>query len=245
MVRGGLRGLGVRRGARGAATHLSRGEHQPGEALGGRGSADREAVALRGGGQLAQGCGRGGGAEHEPGARIPRGPRARAPQVGGIRTLGATRAPADKVTRQDLILRLISEKELGTQQGVVKALAEEGVEAAQATVSRDLAELGVLKVGNRYLALPHEPGSAGIEVLPSFVLNLVPAQNQVVIHTRDGTAGAVSSVLDRVKGLKVLATIAGQDTVLAIAPDNAAAEEVAGLIADVCRARTRPAGNVE
>jgi transcriptional regulator of arginine metabolism len=159
--------------------------------------------------------------------------------------MGATRAPVDKTTRQDLILRLISEKELGTQQGVVQALGDEGVEVAQATVSRDLAELGVLKVGNRYLALPHDPGSAGIEVLPSFVLGIVPAGNQVVIHTRDGTAGAVSSVLDRVRGLKVLGTIAGQDTVLAISSDREAAEEVAGLIADVCRAKTRPAGNVE
>jgi transcriptional regulator of arginine metabolism len=157
----------------------------------------------------------------------------------------ATRAPVDKGTRQDLILKVISEKDLGTQQDVVTALAEEGVEVAQATVSRDLADLGVLKVGHRYLALPHEPGSAGIEVLPSFVLGIAPVQNQVVIHTRDGTAGAVSSVLDRVKGLKIVGTIAGQDTVLAIAPDNPAAEEVAGLIADVCRARTRPAGSVE
>ena len=157
----------------------------------------------------------------------------------------ATRAPVDKGTRQDLILRVISERALGTQQDVVAALAEEGVEVAQATVSRDLAELGVLKVGHRYLALPHDPGSAGIEVLPSFVLGIVPVQNQVVIHTRDGTAGAVSSVLDRVKGLKLVGTIAGQDTVLAITPDKAAAEEVASLIADVCRARTRPAGNVE
>jgi transcriptional regulator of arginine metabolism len=157
----------------------------------------------------------------------------------------ATRAPVDKGTRQDLILKVISERDLGTQQEVVTALAEEGVEVAQATVSRDLAELGVLKVGHRYLALPHEPGSAGIEVLPSFVLGIAPVQNQVVIHTRDGTAGAVSSVLDRVKGLKIVGTIAGQDTVLAIAPDNPAAEEVAGLIADVCRARTRPAGSVD
>lgn len=159
--------------------------------------------------------------------------------------MGSTILPVDKTTRQDLILRLISEKDLGTQQDVVAALADENVEVAQATVSRDLAELGVLKVGNRYLALPHDPGSAGIEVLPSFVLGLTPAQNQVVIHTRDGTAGAVSSVLDRVKGLKILGTIAGQDTVLAIASDNAAAEEVASLIADVCRAKTRPAGNIE
>ena len=157
----------------------------------------------------------------------------------------ATRAPVDKGTRQDLILKVISEKNLGTQQDVVTALAEEGVEVAQATVSRDLAELGVLKVGHRYLALPHEPGSAGIEVLPSFVLGIAPVQNQVVIHTRDGTAGAVSSVLDRVKGLKIVGTIAGQDTVLAVSQDNAAAGEVANLIADVCRARTRPAGSVE
>lgn len=151
----------------------------------------------------------------------------------------------DKTTRQDLILRLISEKELGTQQDVAEALGEAGVEVAQATVSRDLAELGVLKVGSRYLALPHEPGMAGIEVLPSFILSVVPAQNMVVIHTRDGTAGAVANVLDRVRGLRMIGTIAGLDTVMAATPDNAAAEEVTSLISDVCRAKTRPAGNID
>jgi transcriptional regulator of arginine metabolism len=159
--------------------------------------------------------------------------------------MGKTLSNVDKGTRQDLILRMISERELGTQQDVVAALSDMGVEVAQATVSRDLAELGVLKVGTRYLALPHEPGAAGIEVLPSFALGVTPAQNLVVIHTRDGTAGAVANVLDRVRGLKIIGTIAGQDTVMAIAPDNEAAEEVAELVADVCRARTRPAGNVE
>jgi transcriptional regulator of arginine metabolism len=159
--------------------------------------------------------------------------------------MGKTLSNVDKGTRQDLILRMISERELGTQQDVVAALSDIGVEVAQATVSRDLAELGVLKVGTRYLALPHEPGAAGIEVLPSFALGVTPAQNLVVIHTRDGTAGAVANVLDRVKGLKIIGTIAGQDTVMAVAPDNEAAEEVAELVADVCRARTRPAGNVE
>src|SRR3712207_2194604 len=114
--------------------------------------------------------------------------------------MGKTLSNVDKGTRQDLILRVISERELGTQQGVVAALSDIGVEVAQATVSRDLAELGVLKVGNRYLALPHEPGAAGIEVLPSFALGVTPAQNTIVIHTRDGTAGAVANVLDRVRG---------------------------------------------
>ncbi|HKH78263.1 MAG TPA: hypothetical protein VKA51_15000 [Rubrobacteraceae bacterium] len=159
--------------------------------------------------------------------------------------MAATTSSADKGTRQNLILRLISERSLGTQGDVVSALADEGVEVGQATVSRDLAELGVLKVGNRYLALPHEPGAAGIEVLPSFVLGVVPAQNTIVIHTRDGTAGAVANVLDRVKGLKIIGTIAGQDTVMAVARDASGAEEVAQMIADVCRARTRPAGNTE
>ena len=149
----------------------------------------------------------------------------------------------DKSTRQDLILGLISEQALGTQGEVVEALAEINVEVAQATVSRDLAELGVLKVGSRYLALPHEPGSTGIEVLPSFVLDVTPAQNTVVIQTRDGTAGAVANVLDRVKGLKIVGTVAGQDTVLAVSPNNAAAAEVSEMLADICRARTRPAGN--
>lgn len=159
--------------------------------------------------------------------------------------MGTTLSSVDKVTRQDLILRLISENDLGTQQDVVAALADSGVEVAQATVSRDLTELGVLKVGSRYLALPHDPGMAGIEVLPSFILSLAPAQNQVVIHTRDGTAGAVANVLDRVKGLKILGTIAGLDTVLVIAPDGPSATEVSEMLSDVCRAKTRPAGNTE
>ena len=159
--------------------------------------------------------------------------------------MGKTLSQVDKGTRKDLILRLISERPLGTQGDVVAALSDEGVEVAQATVSRDLAELGVLKVGNRYLALPHEPGAAGIEVLPSFVLDVTPAQNTIVIHTRDGTAGAVANVLDRVRGLKIIGTVAGQDTVMAVGLDDRPAVEVAGLIADVCRARTRPAGDVE
>ena len=159
--------------------------------------------------------------------------------------MGKTQEGADKGTRQNLILRLISEHPLGTQGDVVGALAGVGVEVAQATVSRDLAELGVLKVGNRYLALPHESNMAGIEVLPSFVLRVTAAQNTVVVHTRDGTAGAVANVLDRVKGLKVVGTVAGLDTVFAVSPDAGAAEEVAGLIADVCRAKTRPAGTIE
>ncbi|CAN5656484.1 arginine repressor [soil metagenome] len=159
--------------------------------------------------------------------------------------MGTTLSTVDKVTRQDLILRLISEKDLGTQQDVVAALADEGVEVAQATVSRDLTELGVLKVGSKYLALPHDPGMAGIDVLPSFILSVVAAQNQIVIHTRDGTAGAVANVLDRIKGLKIAGTIAGLDTVLAIAPDNASAMDVSNMISDVCRAKTRPAGNLE
>ena len=159
--------------------------------------------------------------------------------------MGATLSHVDKGTRQDLILRLISEQVLGTQQDLVAALSENGVEVAQATVSRDLAELGVLKVGHRYLALPHEPGAAGIEVLPSFVLGVTTAQNTIVIRTRDGTAGAVANVLDRIKGLKIIGTVAGQDTVFAVSSDNTAAEEAASLIADVCRARTKPAGNLE
>ncbi len=159
--------------------------------------------------------------------------------------MGATLSHVDKGTRQDLILRLISERALGTQGDVVTALSDVGVEVAQATVSRDLAELGVLKVGNRYLALPDEPGAAGIEVLPSFVLDTTPAQNMVVIRTRDGTAGAVANVLDRVRGLKLVGTVAGQDTVFAVAPDNVAAEEVAEHIADICRAKTRAAGKAE
>lgn len=159
--------------------------------------------------------------------------------------MGKTLSNVDKGTRQDLIIRLISEQALGTQGDVVAALSGAGVEVAQATVSRDLAELGVLKVGSRYLALPHEPGAAGIEVLPSFVIGITPAQNLVVINTRDGTAGAVANVLDRVKGLKIVGTVAGQDTVMAVALDNAAADEAASLLADVCRAKTRPAGNTE
>ena len=159
--------------------------------------------------------------------------------------MGKTQEGVDKGTRQNLILRLISEQPLGTQGDVVEALAGVGVDVAQATVSRDLAELGVLKVGNRYLALPHESNMAGIEVLPSFVLRVTAAQNIVVVHTRDGTAGAVANVLDRVKGLKIVGTVAGLDTVFAVSADAADAEEVAGLIADVCRAKTRPAGNIE
>ena len=83
----------------------------------------------------------------------------------------ATRTSVDKTTRQDLILGSSPSGSSAPSRASSRRSPTKGVEVAQATVSRDLAELGVLKVGNRYLALPHEPGSAGIEVLPSFILD--------------------------------------------------------------------------
>lgn len=129
-----------------------------------------------------------------------------------------------KSKRQKKILELIQQRVISTQDELVEVLFQEGLNVTQATVSRDIKELGLIKVlvGNETYkyALPLEqaniPESRLRFILQEFVISWQDSENLIVIKTPPGNAHAVASVLDNAQWDEVIGTIAGDDTILLI-----------------------------
>ena len=139
-----------------------------------------------------------------------------------------------KNRRQHVTARLLAEHAVTSQQQLVELLAGEGIAATQATVSRDLEELGAVKVrlpgveGQVY-AIAELPKDQVIplehlrRVLGEWVVELTVSMNLVVLRTPPGSAHVVASAIDRAGLTGVAGTVAGDDTVLVVA-----SEEVGG-----------------
>jgi transcriptional regulator of arginine metabolism len=132
-----------------------------------------------------------------------------------------------KAQRQHRISELLARRQVGSQAQLVELLGEDGVKVNQATVSRDLEELGAIKVrvpgGDTAYAIPELPRSqvAPVDhlrrVLSDWVVEADRSGDLVVVGTPPGSAHVVASAIDR-NGLDgVLGTVAGDDTILVIA----------------------------
>jgi transcriptional regulator of arginine metabolism len=131
-----------------------------------------------------------------------------------------------KPQRQHRIARLLAEGSVTSQGQLVELLAADGVLATQATVSRDLEELGAVKVrvagGETVYAIPelaHErvaPEDSLRRVLGDWMADVASSGNLVVVRTPTGAAHVVGSALDRAALPGVLGTVAGDDTILVI-----------------------------
>jgi transcriptional regulator of arginine metabolism len=141
----------------------------------------------------------------------------------------------NKFERQGAILRLVAERQLSTQVDLVQALREEGVDAVQATVSRDIAQLGLVKVrgASGRLVYAH-PGAADLDrlaelaaALKRWVVGIEPTGNLVVLRTPPGCANAVARAIDEVALPEVAGCIAGDDTIFLAARERVAAAELA------------------
>jgi transcriptional regulator of arginine metabolism len=135
-----------------------------------------------------------------------------------------------KTERHNAIRKVVSHIAVVSQDDLRRRLAREGFEVTQATLSRDLHELRLIKGPGGY-ALP--PDNNGDEELPtlhelfaSFGLSTDQAMNQVVIRTTLGSAQPVAAAIDREDWEGVLGTIAGDDTILMICTDAKRATEV-------------------
>ncbi|MCR5801063.1 MAG: arginine repressor [Lachnospiraceae bacterium] len=134
--------------------------------------------------------------------------------------------------RQDRILKLISEKPIGTQEELSDLLTKEGFNATQATISRDIRQLGLTKVpcetgGFKYAALgkgsAEDMSEKFIRVLHDGFVSMDMAQNILVIKTVSGMAMAVAAAIDSMKFEEVVGCIAGDDTIMVAvrtAPDT-------------------------
>jgi transcriptional regulator of arginine metabolism len=130
-----------------------------------------------------------------------------------------------KRERQQLIGSLVTRKRIGTQIELRDALAAAGCRVTQATISRDIRELGLEKdrdsLGRAHYVVPQrarrvEPAEALATVLRQFARGASAAQNLVVVGSELGTAPAIGRTLDRVEHPLVVGTVAGDDTLLVI-----------------------------
>ena len=126
-----------------------------------------------------------------------------------------------KSKRQAQILELIREQDIETQNQMMGALAERGIKSTQATLSRDIKELRLVKKmsanGVYCYAIPAQDDSNEREVrlrkiFRECVVSFDTAQNIVVIHTLPGLANAAASALDHMEIQDLVGTIAGDDT---------------------------------
>jgi transcriptional regulator of arginine metabolism len=133
-----------------------------------------------------------------------------------------------KSQRQRMIADWLREQRVGSQEEVVARLALAGIAATQATVSRDLDELGAVKLrrdGSIRYVMPDQldPGHAAEKLdrlLAEWVDSIVPAGNLLVLKTPPGSANLVANALDRAALADVAGTIAGDDTIFVALADG-------------------------
>ena len=167
--------------------------------------------------------------------------------------------PGTKASRQAWVAATLADRPVRSQEELARLLAERGMAVTQATLSRDLEELGAVRVrgadGSLVYALPEEPGGpgsrpggvgsggaapAGTEPDPGrsrlsrtaaeLLISAEASANMVVLRTPAGAAQFLASVLDHAAWPSILGTIAGDDTVLVISRDPAGGDALASQL---------------
>ncbi len=128
-----------------------------------------------------------------------------------------------KLKRQSKIKRILSERIISNQDQILRMLKSEGINVTQATLSRDFADLGVIRVftelGVQYLLSSVDYGKEITKLVGLEILSVSFNESVIVIRTLAGRAQGVAHYIDRLNKEEVLGTIAGDDTVLVI-PDS-------------------------
>ena len=139
-----------------------------------------------------------------------------------------------KLSRQAAIRDLVSSEEISNQDEMRRRLYRQGHRVTQATLSRDIHELRLVKTPEGYKLPKEETDDAFLpsveRLIREFVYQAVTAQNLVVVKTSAGSAQPVSAAIDAEEWDEVVGTIGGDDTILVIAPDAKQAEKLAARI---------------
>jgi transcriptional regulator of arginine metabolism len=148
-----------------------------------------------------------------------------------------------KPQRQHIVARIVEQHAVRNQMELVELLAAEGVAATQATVSRDLEDLGAIKVrlpgGDAAYAIPEHPTEQVApedhlrRVFGDWVVEVSHSLNLVVVRTPPGSAHVVGSALDRSGLPGVLGTVAGDDTLIVVASENVGGQALASHLAEL------------
>ncbi len=148
----------------------------------------------------------------------------------------------DKAKRQEQLLEIISKIEVNTQEELIKILEAQGLKVTQATISRDIKELGLVKTAGKskkycYSQAKDKQRDAN-KLLGLFrvaVSSITVAQNLVVLKTLTGNGSAVAATIDARGFAEIVGTLAGDDTVLVVTGDNEAAARVANELTSLLK----------
>ena len=142
-----------------------------------------------------------------------------------------------KHQRQHWVARLLAGHVVTSQEQLVSLLADEGIESTQATVSRDLDDLGAVKVrvpgAESMYAIPEHPADRVVpidqlrRVMGEWVVDVGYSGNLVVLRTPPGSAHVVASALDRTGIEGSIGTVAGDDTLMVVAAEGTTGEQLA------------------
>ena len=142
-----------------------------------------------------------------------------------------------KHQRQHRVARLLAGHVVTRQEQLVGLLADEGIESTQATVSRDLDDLGAVKVrvpgAESMYAIPEHPADRVVpidqlrRVMGEWVVDVGYSGNLVVLRTPPGSAHVVASALDRTGIEGSIGTVAGDDTLMVVAAEGTTGEQLA------------------
>jgi transcriptional regulator of arginine metabolism len=147
--------------------------------------------------------------------------------VGGARL--------SKLERHGAILRLVRERSLSTQEEVADALRADGYETTQTTASRDIAQLGLVKVRNAEGRLVYAQATEGVAArlddlaaaIRRWALTLTPTGSLLVIGTPSGYASALAQAIDEARHPDVAGTIAGDNTIFVAAREGRSGADLA------------------
>lgn len=150
---------------------------------------------------------------------------------------------AMKTTRQNAILEIIRERDVDTQEELADELRKRDFKVTQATVSRDIRELRLLKVltpsGAYRYATADKPDDGLSErfhrIFSESVLSIAHASNQVVIRTLSGSANAAAEMIDNLRWPEIIGTLAGDNTILLIIRSADEAEGVLRRINEILK----------
>ena len=144
-----------------------------------------------------------------------------------------------KLARHQAILELLDEGPVFSQEELQKLLLKRGFEAGQATLSRDIRELGLVKSANGYsqpgreVAAPESDLPSVSRLVREFVTSVQAAENLLVTKTSTGSAQPVAAALDEENWPEAIGTIAGDDTILIICQNSRAAGKLADRIQEM------------
>lgn len=129
----------------------------------------------------------------------------------------------NKLARQAKIKEIISSQEISSQEDLCKFLETSGFETTQATLSRDLHELGIVRIpsetGFKYVFHLEDNDGALKQLIGMEIINVLHNESAVIIKTMPGRAAGVAVYLDRMKESHIIGTVAGDDSIIVI-PDS-------------------------